>query len=275
MESGELSAAAQAFDAAADSFDQRFGDWLSVAAQRRAVRAALAAAFPAGAHILEVGGGTGDDALWLTRRHRHVLLTDASPRMVRRARHKLRAEPLAQTAVIAAERLDQLVRHRMQSGAPPFDGAFSNFAALNCVTDLAPVARGLSELVRPGGSVVLVVFGAFPPGEVIVQCVRGNWRAAFRRLARGDVAARLGGRAFAVRYHRAHDIVGAMAPQFRLVRRRAIGVFVPPSAAEPWISGHPHALRILEALDRVAARPLAALGDHVLYHFRRTETDPR
>src|SRR5688572_10917001 len=115
MESGELSAAAQAFDAAADSFDQRFGDWLSVAAQRRAVRAALAAAFPAGAHILEVGGGTGDDALWLARRHRRVLLTDASPRMVRRARHKLRDEPLAQTAVVAAEGLDQLVRDRMQS----------------------------------------------------------------------------------------------------------------------------------------------------------------
>ena len=36
------SAAAAAFDAIAERFDERFTPWLSVAAQRRAVRAALA-----------------------------------------------------------------------------------------------------------------------------------------------------------------------------------------------------------------------------------------
>jgi hypothetical protein len=49
-----------------------------------------------------------------------------------------------------------------------------------------------------------------------------------------------------------------------------IGVAVPPSAAEPWISEHPHLLAAMEMLDRGLARPLAALGDHVLYQFRRT-----
>ena len=34
-----LSPAAEAFDAIAEAFDDRFGSWLSVAAQRRAVRA--------------------------------------------------------------------------------------------------------------------------------------------------------------------------------------------------------------------------------------------
>jgi hypothetical protein len=28
----------------------------------------------------------------------------------------------------------------------------------------------------------------------------------------------------------------------------------------------------MEAMDRVAARPLAPLGDHVLYHLERTAT---
>jgi hypothetical protein len=60
-----------------------------------------------------------------------------------------------------------------------------------------------------------------------------------------------------------------MRPWFRLVRRIGIGVAVPPSAAEPWISGHPHLLGAMEAIDRVVSRPLAPLGDHVLYHFER------
>ena len=60
----------------------------------------------------------------------------------------------------------------------PFDGAFSNFAALNCVTDLTPVGRGLAALVRPGGKVLLVIFGVCPPGEWVVQLLRGDLRAA-------------------------------------------------------------------------------------------------
>lgn len=53
--------------------------------------------------------------------------------------------------------------------------------------------------------------------------------------------------------------------------RQGIGVFVPPSAAEPWISCHPRFLAMLEALDRLVGRPLAGFADHILYEFVRTE----
>ncbi|HKG91054.1 MAG TPA: methyltransferase [Gemmatimonadaceae bacterium] len=268
METESLSTAARAFDAVAESFDRRFGEWRSVAAQRRAVRAVLLRAFPAGSRVLEVGGGTGEDARWLADHGREVLLTDASPAMVRVAAAKLGGQP--RPRVVPAEHLEWLAWERDASGEPPFDGAFSNFAALNCVADLTPVARGLARLLRPRAQVALVLFGALPPGEVAVQLARRDARAAFRRLARGDVPARLGGREFSVRYHRPRDVSAAFVPWFRPVQRRGIGVFVPPSAAEPWISGHPRLLGALEALDRAASRPLALLGDHVLYHFERT-----
>lgn len=259
-----LPPAALAFDAAAAAFDRRFGAWASVAAQRAAVRAALLAAFPAGSRLLEVGGGTGEDALWLARRGRRVLLTDASPAMVGIARRKLAGEEGSGARQAAAEDLASL------AGEGPFDGAFSNFAALNCVPDLRPFARGLAGLLRPGARALLVLFGPLPPGEVLVQLLRGEPRAALRRLSRGEVPARLGGREFTVRYHRPGEVARAMAPWFRPVARRGIGVFVPPSAAEPWISGRPRLLRGLEGLDRLAARPLALLGDHLLYDFERS-----
>lgn len=265
-----LPPAALAFDAVAERFDERFGEWRSVAAQRRAVRAALADAFPAGARVLEVGGGTGEDALWLAARGRDVTLTDASPSMVRVAAAKLAAQPNARARVVPAEALEGWAIDRESAGLEPFDGVFSNFAGLNCVPDLAPVARGLARLVRPGGAALLVLFGPFAPGEVIVESLRGRPRSAFRRLRSGEVPARLGGRDFVVRYHRPAQVARVMAPWFRPVLRRGIGVFVPPSAAEPWISRHPGLLRALDALDRVAGRPLALLGDHVLFHFERT-----
>jgi SAM-dependent methyltransferase len=269
---GALPPAAAAFDAVAPAFDERFGAWLSVAAQRVAVRRELLRAFPAGARVLELGGGTGEDASWLADRGRSVLLTDASPAMVAIAGPKLAGRAAAATAeVCPAEAMETLAAQREAAGAPRFDGAFSNFAALNCVSDLTPVARGLARLLNPGAPALLVLFGSFPPGEVVVELLKRNPRAAVRRLASGDVAARLGGRHFTVRYHRPGEIERAFAPWFRLRRTRGIGVFVPPSAAEPWISRHPRLLGALEALDRAAAAPLARLGDHVLFHLERTD----
>ncbi|HET8655251.1 MAG TPA: methyltransferase domain-containing protein [Longimicrobiaceae bacterium] len=272
MTTAPLSPAAQAFDAVAGSFERRYGGWLSVAAQRRAVRSALRSAFPPGARVLELGGGTGEDALWLARHGRSVLTTDASPAMVRLARERLRSAPNARAEVAAAEEIGG-VAPAWADAEEPFDGAFSNFAALNCVPELEPVARGLAGLLRPGARALLVLFGPLPPGEVVVQIARGTPREGLRRLARGEAPARLGGREFRIRYHRPGEVERAMVPWFRPVRRLGIGVFVPPSAAEPWISRHPALLRALEALDRVASRPLALLGDHVLYDFRRT-ADP-
>jgi SAM-dependent methyltransferase len=272
VDTASLPPAARAFDAVAPRFDERYGAWKSVAAQRRAVRAALALAFPPGSSVLEIGGGTGEDARWLARAGRRVLMTDASPAMVRIARGKLAWDDGARAEVVAAEHLGRLASSRRLAEEPPFDGAFSNFAGLNCVPDLAPVARGLARLVRPGGAAMLVLFGTFPPGEVAVQLLRRDPRSAFRRLSGGDVPARLGGSEFVVRYHRPRYVRSVMAPWFRPVRRLGVGVFVPPSAAEPWISAHPRLLGVLEALDRAAKRPLALLGDHVLYHFERTDT---
>jgi SAM-dependent methyltransferase len=267
-----LPPAAAAFDTVAPRFDERFGAWASVAAQRRAVRRRLLAAFAPGAHVLELGGGTGEDAAFLADHGRHVHMTDASPAMVEVACRKLagRTAPCG-AEVRAAEEMEALAADLEAVGAPPFDGAFSNFAALNCVADLRPVARGLARLLRGDAPALLVLFGPLPPGEMVVEAVRGRPRAAFRRLARGDVDARLGGCAFTVRYHRPADVRRAFAPWFRLERMRGIGVFVPPSAAEPWISRFPRLVRALEAIDRVVEAPLARLGDHVLYHLVRTD----
>jgi SAM-dependent methyltransferase len=264
-----LRPAAIAFDAVAPTFDARFGAWRSVAAQRRAVRAELLRVFPARGRILELGGGTGVDATFLAERGFEMLLTDPSPAMVELARAKL--APLGSLARIAAgEDAEEFAANYLAEGGAQFDGAFSNFAPLNCVADLGPVARGLARLLKPQARAMLVLFGTFCPGEMMVEVLRGRARQALRRCKRGQVPARLAKHEFDVVYHRRADLVRAFAPWFVLEKRVGIGVAVPPSAAEPWISEQPHLLAAMEMFDRGFARPLAMLGDHVLYQFRRT-----
>lgn len=274
-------AAVRAFGDVAARFDERFGAWRSVAAQRRAVRRELLRAFRPGASLLELGGGTGLDAVFLGERGRNVLVTDGAPQMVEEARARIERAGLGNR--LAARRVvleeldrfaDELAVARGAAEDARFDGAYSNFAALNCVQDLTPVARGLARLLKPGARALLVVFGPFPPGEVLVQLLRRDARAAFRRLARRGVAARLGGHRFTVDYPTPWEYARAFAPALRLVRSVGVGVFVPPSAAEPQISRFPRTLDLLEALDRYVAGPLAWLGDHVLLEFERSAAPP-
>lgn len=265
-----LRPAARAFDLIAPHFDVRFGPWQSVAAQRRAVRASLLRTFPANGRVLEIGGGTGEDAVYLAERGFRVVLTDPSPTMVNLAAAKL-ARFGSCAEIVLAEEMDKFAEEYRTRHEPLFDGAFSNFAPLNCVRDLGPVAKGLAELLKPGAALMLVLFGTFCPGEMAVEILRGRPRQALRRFQRRAVSARLGKCEFEVFYHRRVQLVQAFGPWFALERRIGIGVSVPPSAAEPWISRHPRLLASMETIDRSLAEPLAALGDHVLYQFRRTE----
>ncbi len=263
-----LRPSAVAFDTIASSFDARFGAWTSVAAQRRAVRSALQRQFPVGGNILEIGGGTGEDATYLAERGYSVFLTDPSPMMVSLAREKLM--PHGSVAEVAAgEEMEDFAEIYLSAGRPLFDGAFSNFAPLNCVTDLRPVARGLSRLLRPGAFAMLVVFGTCCPGEMIVEMLRGRPQQMLRRFKRGALPARLAKREFHVVYHGCRAISTAFGPWFSLERRLGIGIAVPPSAAEPWISSHSRLLAAMETADRLLGYTTPMLGDHVMYQLRR------
>ncbi|WP_182276827.1 class I SAM-dependent methyltransferase [Granulicella sp. 5B5] len=265
-----LRPAAVAFDAVAPNFDARFEGCLSVAAQRRAVRAALLRVFPTHGYVLEVGGGTGIDATFLAERGFKVLLTDASPAMVSLANVKLAALG-SSTEVVAGEDLDDFASRYLAQGGPQLDGAFSNFAPLNCVVDLAPVARGLAQLLKPNAAAMLVLFGTCCPVEMLLETFSGRQRQALRRFKRGAAPARLAKREFEIVYHRRKEIERVFAPWFTLEKRIGIGVTVPPSAAEPGISAHPSLLKWMERADRLLARPMAVFGDHVLYQFRRRD----
>ena len=111
-------------------------------------------------------------------------LTDPSPAMVAQAKAKL--APLGGRAEVAAgEELEDFAARHLAAGGARFDGAFSNFAPLNCVADLGPVARGLATLLKPGAAAMLVLFGTLCPGEMVVETLRGRPHLALRRCKRG------------------------------------------------------------------------------------------
>jgi SAM-dependent methyltransferase len=169
------------------SFDARAGGWASVAAQRRSRAAHPAANVPAWSRLLELAGGTAEDALFLAARGRHVLFTDGSAAMVALARRKAVAAGLADNVLAERLMLEQIGEFALPHEWPtPLAGAYSNFAGLNCVADLRPVARGLARLLPAGAAALLVMFGPCPPGDACAagagRALPGGARAADARL---------------------------------------------------------------------------------------------
>ena len=99
--------------------------------------------------------------------------------------------------------------------------------------------------------------------------MRSTAKHAPRRFKRGAIPARLAKREFHVVYHGCRAISTAFGPWFSLERRLGIGIAVPPSAAEPWISSHTRLLAAMETADRLLGYAMPMLGDHVMYQLRR------
>jgi hypothetical protein len=176
--------------------------------------------------------------------------------------------------ILANERIREL-RESALAEFRPFDGAFSNFAGLNCVQDLMRFARDLARLVKPRGQIVLCLFGRFCVWEILWYLAHGQSGKAFRRLRGGGCSASPGGKGTAVhvRYYSVRKLASIFGPEFRLKRWRGVGIAVPPSYVEPLAQRFPAALDYLVSFDRrLGALPLVgAVADHVLLTLERVD----
>jgi hypothetical protein len=156
----------------------------------------------------------------------------------------------------------------------PFDGAFSNFGAVNCVEDMAKLASDLALLLKPGANLLLCLMGPVCLWETVWYLLHGNFLKAFRRFHRGGVEARLGGDAVVhVHYPSVRSIRRVFAPEFCLETIQGIGVAVPPSYLEAWANRFPGVVELGANADRLLGRSpgIRMFADHVLLRFERTK----
>jgi SAM-dependent methyltransferase len=160
------------YDAIAAGYDDqvRGDDWM-----RRALHAHYRRVFQPGDRVLDVGCGTGIDAIALARFGVQVVGVDGSAGMIQRLQRKLAADRLGnlvEARVLAIQDLGRL-------HDAPFDGLISAFASLSSLPDLAGFAADAARLVRPGGRVVLHLLNRFSLWEWLGYLARHNWRAAW------------------------------------------------------------------------------------------------
>ena len=76
----------------------------------------------------------------------------------------------------------------------PFDGALSNFGAVNCVSDVGKLARDLARLLKPGASLLLCVIGPSCAWETAWYLLHGKPAQSLSPLPSRWGASEAGGR---------------------------------------------------------------------------------
>jgi SAM-dependent methyltransferase len=221
-----------------------------------------------GDRVLELGCGTGEDALWLAQQGCHVTATDVSEAMLAQTQAKTQA-----TGRVTVLALDLQQPHAASLPHTSYQVALSNFGALNCLTDWRPLSRWLAGHIVPGGRVLLVVMSPFCLWEMLWHGLHGDGRVALRRL-RGSTFQPPGAAApITITYPTLRRLTGDFAPHFRRRAVLPVGLFIPPSDLYAALETRPRLLRWLAALDERARWPwLALLADHYLVELERTET---
>jgi ubiquinone/menaquinone biosynthesis C-methylase UbiE len=262
------------FDAMAAEYDARFTETRLGRVLRRAVWDIAGRTFQPGMRLLEIGCGTGEDAVWLAGQGMQVVATDASAAMVSTTLEKAGRHTLADRVEAHHCRAENLP---LLGPAGPFDGALSNFGVLNCVEHLPPLARWLGEQIRPGGALLIVVMGRWCPWDLAWYLAHGQPRSALRRWRKDGVEARIGASTVRIHYPSPQRLARTFAPEFRLRYLSALGLLLPISEAAGLVDRLPNSVggrdpvRLLADWERAIAarRPFRSLGDHTILLFER------
>ena len=264
------------FDRAAERYLQEVETNPAMCYLRRVSLDTLDATFQAGQHVIELGCGSGKEAVHLAQRGVHVLATDLSSEMLAlTAQRACQAgvQELVHTRQLAAGELADLQSEPDPYGERSFDGAYSSFGPLNGEPDLRRVSAALAVYIRPGGPLVASVMNRFYPLETLWYLAHARPRDAVRRWS-GNTMARVSPSlpdVIPTWYYTPRAFARAFAPDFRRTECWALPLLLPPPPLASLWERHPRLVEKLASFEKRLAGhwPLGSLGDHFIMVLHR------
>ncbi|MCB0482151.1 MAG: class I SAM-dependent methyltransferase [Flavobacteriales bacterium] len=257
------------FDAAAKFYDEEFTRSTIGRMQRKRVWTYLEKTMgDKPLRILEINGGTGEDAIWLAQQGHDVTCTDISPEMLAIAEQK--AVHLSDDLGIHFKKLDVRKIHEFEM-EDEFDVVFSNFGGLNCISpeDLKLFCSALPWLLAPSGRFIGVFLGKFCFWEYLYFTMKGDRKKAWRRQSKEAVMANVSGVQIPTWYYHA-DEIRELNPKSELMGLKSVGSFIPPSYLQPFFDNKKGLLRALRNLEYATdgINFLSSLADHFLVDLK-------
>jgi ubiquinone/menaquinone biosynthesis C-methylase UbiE len=260
--------AAEAFSKQSKVFDELYDSDQIIAYKRQRVREHLLQFLKPQSTILELNCGTGEDAIYFAEQGHHAHATDISVGMLEELKAKVEVKQINQN--ISTELCSFTHLHELKNKGP-YDAAFSNFGGLNCTDELDRVLYTLSPLIKPKGTITLVIISKFCLWETLLV-FKGKFRTAFRRFfSKEGRRAHVEGNFFNCWYYSPGYIVKTLKKDFDLISVEGLCTIVPPSYIEHFGEKHPNLFSFLKRKENKLKEvyPWKFIGDYFITTLRK------
>jgi ubiquinone/menaquinone biosynthesis C-methylase UbiE len=263
----EVSAAASAFSKQSAFFDQLEEDNEILQWMRKQVHNHCLQFFKTGDSILELNCGTGIDAIFFAEHGMHVHATDISEGMLNELRKKIEIRNFGEKISVQQCSFTELNKTEKKS----FNHIFSDFGGLNCEKNIEGVINQFKNLLKPGGTVTLVIMPPVCPWEISLL-LKGNFKTAFRRFKKNGADSNVEGIHFNTFYFTPSRLIKAFGRDYQLLGLRGLASLVPPPYLENFPKKYP---KIFKRLMRTEVKvngvfPFNHWADHYILTMKKS-----
>lgn len=129
--------------------------------------------------ILDFGGGTGLDLIWLSGNNNKIFFCEPSKAMREIAISNYKKQARAKVIFLDGCAADFRKWHLKLPFDEKVDAVLSNFAVLNCIQDIKLLFQNLALVVKPGGNMIALVLT-----KSFKKILKGNLRYIFTSFIR-------------------------------------------------------------------------------------------
>jgi len=261
---------AEAFDSASEEYDFTIGNNFINSWIRERSIAELLLLTKRDDVLLEIGCGTGSEAIEISRRVAGVVATDISPEMISLLERKIEARKLhgkVSTARLGASEISLAAGH-LPDGRTRV--AYSFNGALNCEPNIAQVPEELSRVIEDGGYFVCSIRNSLCLTEAVVHgAVLQFDRMAPRK--KQPIMVSVGGTDIPSYYYRPSRFAEFFSPYFRVKRMIGLPTILPPAYLSDLYFSARRVLSIAERAEKALAGlfPFNRFGDQTLFVFQK------
>jgi SAM-dependent methyltransferase len=261
---------AMAFDSASEEYDVTIGrNFINTLIRQRSLET-LYRILRKDDVVLEIGAGTGAEAVLIARRVARVVATDISPAMVDLLRRKAAARRMSEkmdAVRVAAADIGE-VRKMLPGGRVRV--AYSFNGALNCEPKLPDFEAELASIVVPGGYFVCSIRNTLCLAEILTYAAILRYSGMVKRKKQPMMVS-VGGADIPSTYYSVDRFLGFFRRDFDVQSIMGLPVLLPPAYLNDYYVRARRVLRLLEGADKAlgGAFPFNRLGDQSLFVLRR------